>query len=73
MSRTEEIEEIVVNDYTYRLLLSAMAEEYAGRIADKIYDEVAQDLHECADENWNDDDIRLAIGRVLCKKLEIEW
>jgi len=44
--------------------------DYIGRIADKIVKAVMQDVWETADrDNWNDDDVRLAIGRVLCDKL----
>ena len=37
-----------------------------------ICNEVAQDVWDCADrENFCDDDVRMAIGRVLCKRLGI--
>lgn len=65
--------ETVVEDYTYRLLLYSTANEYASRITELIYKDVIEDLCVCADENWNDDDIRFAIGRVLCKKIGIEY
>lgn len=51
----------------------AISNDYLRPIAEKIVEDVAQDIYESADaENWNDDDVRLAVGRVLCKKLRIE-
>ena len=47
--------------------------EAAIKINLAICDEVAQDVWDCADrENFNDDDVRLAVGRVLMKKLGID-
>ena len=47
--------------------------DYIRPIAEKVVEEVAQDIYETADrENWNDDDVRLAFGRVICKHLKIE-
>lgn len=50
-----------------------ISEDYILPIAEKIVEDVAQDIYETADrEEWNSDDVRLAVGRVLCKKLKIE-
>lgn len=50
-----------------------ISEDYIRPIAEKIVEDVAQDIYETADrEEWNSDDVRLAVGRVLCKKLKIE-
>ena len=50
-----------------------VSDEYWGRIADEILEEVCQDVEETADEEeWNEDDVRLAVGRVLCGKLGLE-
>lgn len=50
-----------------------ISEDYIRPIAENIVEDVAQDIYETADrEEWNNDDVRLAIGRVLCKKLKIE-
>lgn len=50
-----------------------ISDDYIRPIAEKIVEDVAQDIYETADrEEWNSDDVRLAVGRVLCKKLKIE-
>ena len=47
--------------------------EYAGLIGDAILDDVLEDVRQSSDfqttGRWSYDDIDLAIGRVLCKKL----
>lgn len=51
----------------------SISRDYSKFIADAIADDVARDIHECADhEDWDMDDVRLAVGRVLCKRLNIE-
>lgn len=51
----------------------AISRDYSKSIADAIADAVARDIHETADhEDWGMDDVRLAVGRVLCKRLHIE-
>ena len=55
-----------------RELLNGVSGDYAGKIADAIAEDVADDVVECADLNeWNDCDVRLAIGRVLLKTLGV--
>ena len=50
-----------------------ISQDYIFPIADKIVEDVAQDIYETTDAvGWNNDDVRLAVGRVLCKKLRIE-
>ena len=50
-----------------------VSDDYWGKIADKILDEVCEDIEATADKDeWNEDDVRLAVGRVLCEKLGIE-
>lgn len=50
-----------------------ISDDYYGRICDAILPEVEKDVKETADkDNWNEDDVRLAIGRVLCDRLGIE-
>ena len=50
----------------------AIPNEYASKIANVIAEDVAKDVNETADlEEWNQDDVRLAVGRVLCKRLGI--
>ena len=59
-----------IYDLNFNGLISA---NYIKQIAYKIAEDVAQDIYETADrEDWNCDDVRLAFGRVLCKKLKIE-
>lgn len=49
-----------------------VSDEYWGRISDSILEEVCENVEETADkEEWNEDDVRLAVGRVLCDKLGI--
>lgn len=51
-----------------REMLNGISSDYAKRIADRISDDVAQDICDTADhENWNNHDARLGIGRVLLK------
>lgn len=51
----------------------AISQDYIRPIVESLVDDIAQDIYETADcEEWNYDDIRLAFGRVLCKKLGIE-
>lgn len=46
---------------------------YCGKIFDKLVPLIMKDMAECSGcEKWNDDDVRLSIGRVLCKKLNIQ-
>ena len=53
-------------------LLGGISRDYSKSIAEAIADDVARDVHETADhEDWNIDDVRLAVGRVLCKRLGI--
>lgn len=53
-------------------LLGGISRDYSKSIAEAIADDVARDVHETADhEDWCIDDVRLAVGRVLCKRLNI--
>ena len=54
-------------------LLGGISRDYSKSIAEAIADDVARDVHETADhEDWDIDDVRLAVGRVLCKRMNIE-
>ena len=44
---------------------------YTGTILNSLYDDIAEDIEVSADVEFNDDDIRLAIGRVLIDRLEL--
>ena len=47
--------------------------DYARAIFEDVADEVAKDVAECADcEDWSMDDLRMAFGRVLVRRLGIE-
>lgn len=46
--------------------------DYARPIAEEIAEEVDEDLDASADINWNSDDLAMAIGRVLCRKMGIQ-
>ena len=54
-------------------ILGRVSRDYRIHIAEAIANAVARDIHETADhEDWNMDDVGLAVGRVLCKRLRIE-
>lgn len=51
-------------------VLEIMDTDQAQSVTDLIIDDVVKDVEECADgDNWNDSDVRLAIGRVLIQRL----
>ena len=52
--------------------LSIISDDYSDSIFDLIQDEVAEDVYTAAERKFNDDDVRLAVGRVLVKHLGIE-
>ncbi len=50
-------------------MVGIMDTDQARTATDLIIDDVVTDVDECADgENWNDSDVRLAIGRVLIQR-----
>lgn len=50
----------------------AISRDYSRDIAFALSDDIARDIHECADhKDWTLDDVRLAFGRVLCAKLKV--
>lgn len=63
-----------INEIIYRKFLSVGFESIdAGRVADALTDEVAEDVEETADpENWHSGDVEIALARVLKKRLGIE-
>ena len=66
MSKREQVEKIVE-----RILSSSITKDYIHRIVDVIIDDVVADVNETADaDNWNKDDVRLAIGRIILKKFK---
>lgn len=50
----------------------AISGDYVNEIVDNIIDDVIDDIKETADKDFNEDDIRLAVGRVLFDRLGIE-
>lgn len=57
-----------------RLLDKAVSEEYLEKVADAIYEDVKEDVMTASDyPHYSEDDIRMAIGRVLVRRLEIEY
>lgn len=61
-----------IEDYIYRRFLTFMDAKDACEISEKIYYRVVQDIRETAAENYNNDDIDIAIIRVLKESLEVE-
>jgi len=58
-------------------IMSGAAGDYSSRILSAIEDDIVADVKECSvygtNGTWNDSDITLAIGRVLCNRLIIEF
>lgn len=54
------------------LLTYSCTKEYSRKIANHILADVLEDIKTSAGEEYNEDDIRLAIGRVLMNKLGME-
>lgn len=53
-------------EVTMSLLKKSISDDYVIRIYNAIVDKVVMDVKECADpEEWNEDDVKLAIGRSL--------
>ena len=46
--------------------------EYMELVYGIIIDDVIRDIEECADENFNNSDVSLAVQRTLIKALNIE-
>lgn len=57
-----------------RLLDKAVSEDYLEKVADAIYEDVKEDVMTASDyPHYSEDDIRMAIGRVLVRRLGIEY
>ena len=50
-------------------LAPVVGEDYLRGVVARIARDVKRDLDETADREFNDSDLRLAIGRVLCARL----
>lgn len=42
------------------------------RLYNKMKDDIITDITECADEDFNEDDVRIAIRRVMFKQFDID-
>ena len=51
-------------------LAPVVGEDYLRGVVARIARDVKRDLDETADREFNDSDLRLAIGRVLCARLK---
>lgn len=67
VDRTEELKRRKEIGAVARLILTkSVTSVYAEPLEDVIVDKVIDDVMETADpKNWSDDDVRLALGRVL--------
>lgn len=62
-----------IEDETKSILLNIFTEtSYMNMVYDIIIDDVKTDVKECADEEFNDSDISLAVQRSLLKALNVE-
>lgn len=57
-----------ITDDIRRILSLSVSKDYVEYILNSIIVGVIEDIKETADEEYSDDDIRFAIGRVICKK-----
>ena len=62
-----------VNEYIYSMFLPIMGDSVdSGNVANAITNEVIEDIEETADPNeWNSEDIRIGVARVIKKYLNI--
>ena len=62
-----------IEDETKRVLSNVFTEtSYMNMVYDIIIDDVKTDVKECADEEFNDSDISLAVQRSLLKALNVK-
>lgn len=59
----------LINAVVLNHMVDIMDTDQAWSVTGLIIDDVVKDVEECADgENWNDSDVRLAIGRTLIQR-----
>lgn len=70
----EELLEMGVGFFLVRELRSAISDEYLYDICRAIREDVLSEVKDVwlKKETWSDDDIKLAVGRVLMKKLGLK-
>lgn len=52
-----------------KILRKAISDDYSSDILKGIYSDVVEDIEVSADEDFNEDDVRLAFGRVILDRL----
>lgn len=69
----QSVDDMVINtDIAYvanGILDNMFMTDYVDTIFNAIITDVIADVKECADKEFNDDDVRLAVNRVILKKL----
>lgn len=65
---TDAIEECAL-DMLYKITTS----DYAKKILSEFLPDIIEDVTVSASQNWSEIDVRLAIGRILCKKLGLDF
>lgn len=63
---------MITTDEIYMILSKSMDSDTARVLAERMTDYVVEDIKCCADKDYNDDDIYLAIGRYFREKLGID-
>ena len=67
---TEDDVRAIFNDVVW----TAIGRDASMKLSDLLWPDVFRDVKECSGfpQNLNYDDVRLAFGRVLCKRLGVE-
>lgn len=50
-----------------------ISDEYWGRLAEELEKDIIEDVDETADDAFSVDDVRLAVGRAICRRLGLEF
>ena len=61
-----------IRNFMKSTLASGISTDYLDYIIDELISDVIEDVKTSADADYSDDDIRLAVGRVLFLKLGME-
>jgi hypothetical protein len=62
-----------VREFILNFLQKGISDDYVTYITDNILDDVVEDIKTSADKDYSDEDIKFAIGRVLIKRLGINY